>query len=96
MNVNKIKFIYFKQERAISTLRGRPLKIDKFTYLSSDISTTESDVNISLLKAWTAIKILAIISKSDLSDRIKWCSSVNDTVWTHYMDAIRMHRKKGI
>ena len=32
MNANKIEFICFKQEGAISTLSGKPLKlVDKFT-----------------------------------------------------------------
>ena len=36
----------FKQG-VISTLSGRPIKlVDKFTYLDSNISSTESDVNI--------------------------------------------------
>ena len=41
------EYIRFKQEGAISTLSGKPLKlVDKFTYFSSIISSTESDVNI--------------------------------------------------
>ena len=39
----------------------------KFTYLTSSISSTESDVNMHLVKAWTAIDRLSIIS-----DKIKW------------------------
>ena len=45
VNANKTKFPIFKQEGAISTLSGRPLKLeDKFSYLGSNISST--DVNI--------------------------------------------------
>ena len=55
MNANKIEFMCFKQEGAVSPLSGRPLKlVDKFTYLSSNISSTESGVNIHQAKVWTA------------------------------------------
>ena len=63
--------ICFKREGAISTLSGKPIKlVDKFTYLGSSISSTERDVNIRLVKAWTAVNRLSIIWKSDLSDKI--------------------------
>ena len=46
----------FKQKGAISTQNDKPLKfIDQFTYLGSNISSTESDVNIRLEKAWNVI-----------------------------------------
>ena len=45
--------------------------VDPFTNLGSNISSTKSDVNSSLVKAWTAIDWLLIIWKSDLSDKIK-------------------------
>ena len=55
-----------------STLSGSLLKlVDKFTYFGSNISSTESDVNICLAKALTAIGRLLIIWKSDLYDKIK-------------------------
>ena len=64
--------MYFKQEQAISILSGKPLKlVDKFTFIGSNISSTESDVNIRLRKLFTAIDILSIIRKSDLFDKIK-------------------------
>ena len=47
MNTNKTEYMCFKQKGTISTLHGRPQKlVDKFTYLSSNISSTESDVNL--------------------------------------------------
>ena len=47
INANKKEYMWFKQEGTISTLSGRPLKfMDKFTYLNSNISSTERDVNI--------------------------------------------------
>ena len=65
------EFMYFKQG-VIFTLRCRLLElIDKFTYLGSNISSTERDVNIHRAKAWTTINRLSIIGKSDLSSKIK-------------------------
>ena len=55
----------------ISTINSRSLKlVDKFTYLGSGVSSTETDINVRLLKAWTAIER---IWKSELTDKIK-CS----------------------
>ena len=62
----------FNQKGEISTLNRASLKlVDKFTYLCSSISSTESDVSMRLVKAWTVIDRLSIIWKSDLSDKIK-------------------------
>ena len=62
----------FKRDGAISTLNGKFLKlVDHFTYLGSNILSTESNVNIRIVEAWTAIDRLWIIWKSDLSDKIK-------------------------
>ena len=72
VNANKTKFMSFKQEGAISTLSGKSLKlVDQFKYLSNNISSTESNVNVQLANMLTAIKGLLIIWKSDLSDKIK-------------------------
>ena len=58
--------------KSISTLSGKPLKlVDKFIYFDINILSTESDVNIDLVKAWNAINRLSIIWNSDLSDKIK-------------------------
>ena len=46
VNANKTEFMCIKQKGTISTLSGKPLKlVDQFTYLSSNISSTESNVN---------------------------------------------------
>ena len=42
----------------------------EFIYFSSNISSTENHVNISICKAWTAIDRLITIWESDLSDKI--------------------------
>ena len=72
VNANNTEFMCFKQE-AISTLRDKPLELaDQFTYLGNNISSTESDVNIRLLKAReNAFERLLIIWKSDFSDKRK-------------------------
>ena len=70
MNSNKTKFMCFNQDGAISSLTDKPLA-DQFTYLSSNISSTESNVKICIDKAWTAIDMLTTLWKSDPSDKIK-------------------------
>ena len=44
--------------------------VDKFTYLGSSVSSTETNINTWLAKAWTAIDRLSAILKSELTDRI--------------------------
>ena len=57
---------------SISTLNSGSLKLmDKFTYHCSSVSSTESNINMRLVKAWTSIDKLSIIWKADLSDKIK-------------------------
>ena len=63
----------------ISTLNGSSLKlVDKFSYLGSNVSSTETDIDTRLTKAWTAIKRLSVIWKSNLTDKIKrsFCQAV--------------------
>ena len=56
----------------ISTLNGSSLKlVDKFTYLGSSVSSTDTDIDTQLTKAWTAIDRLSIIWKSDQTDKMK-------------------------
>ena len=62
----------FNQTGDISTLNGSPLKlVDKFTYLGRSVSSTETDINTRLAKAWAAIDWLSVIWKSDLTDKLK-------------------------
>ena len=66
------EYICFNQSGDISTLNGSYVKlVDKFTYLGSSVSSTETDINTRLAKAWTAIDSLSVIWKSDLTDKIK-------------------------
>ena len=62
----------FNQTGDISTLDGTALKlVDKFTYVGSSVSSTEKDIDMQLIKAWTAIDIISIKWKSDLTDKMK-------------------------
>ena len=63
---------FFYQKDNISTQGGSSLKlVDKFTYLGGSVSSTETDIDTRLTKAWTAIESLSVIWKSDLTDKIK-------------------------
>ena len=62
----------FNQTGNISTLNGNTLKlVDKFTYLGSSVSSTETDINTRRAKAWTSINRLSVIWKSDLTNKMK-------------------------
>ena len=56
VNAQKMEYMCFNQIGNISTLNGSSLKlVDKFTYLGSSVSSTETDINTRQAKAWTAI-----------------------------------------
>ena len=64
----------FNKTGVVSTLNGSTLKlVDKFIYLGSSVSSTETDINTRLAKAWIAIDSLSVIWKSDVTDKMK-CS----------------------
>ena len=72
VNAHKTEYMCFNQIGHISTLGGCSLKLfDKFSYLGSSVSSTEKDIVTRLTKAWTAIDRLAVIWKSDLTDKMK-------------------------
>ena len=63
---------FYHQTGDFSTLNSSSLKlVDKFTFLGSSISSTKTDINAQLTKAWTAIDRLSVIWKSDLTKKIK-------------------------
>ena len=67
-----MEYICFNRRGNISTRNGSSLKlVDKFTYLGSSVSSTKTDINTQLAKAWAAIDRLSVIWKSDLTDKIK-------------------------
>ena len=72
VNAHKAEYVCYNQTGDISTQDGTPLQlVDKFTYLGSNVSSTEKDIDTRLTKAWTAINRLSIIWKSDLTDKMK-------------------------
>ena len=72
VNSHKKEYMCFNQTGDISTLNGSSLKLaDKFTYLGSSVSSTETDIDTRLTKTWTAMDRLSIIWKSDLTDKMK-------------------------
>ena len=73
-NANKTDYMCFNQNqiRDISILTGGSLKLEeKFIYLRSSISSAGNDISTRLAKAWSAIDVLSVISKSELSDKLK-------------------------
>ena len=65
--------------------------VAKFTNLGSSVSSNENDINMRRAKACLAIDMLLVISKSDLSDKIKHIfpnsNSIHTTIWMHHIDA---------
>ena len=72
INTHKTEYMCFNQTSGISTLNGSSLKlVDKFTYLGSSVSSTETDIDTRLAKAWTAFDGLSVVCKSDLTNKMK-------------------------
>ena len=70
VNADKTEYICFNQRGDISTLNGSSLKlVDKFTYLGSSVSSTETDINRLRAKARTATDRVSVRWKSDLTDK---------------------------
>ena len=71
VNADRTELIYFNHNGSTSSLNIKPLKLeDQWIYLSSNITSTES--NVSIGKVLAAVDSLMTIWKSDLSDKIKW------------------------
>ena len=72
VNAHKTEYMSFNQTGDISALGGSSLKlVDKFSYLRSNVSSTEKDIDTRLTKAWMAIDKLSVMWKSDLTDTMK-------------------------
>ena len=92
VNTHKMEYMCFNQRGNISTLNSSSLKlVDKFPYLRSSVSSTETDINSWLAKAWTAIDRLLVIWKSDPTDKIKRIFSKQQLCQYCYMDALHGH-----
>ena len=92
VNAHKMEYVSLNQTGDISTLNGSSLKlVDKFTYLGSSVSSTKTDINMWLTKAWTAINRISVVWKSDLTKKMKQFlpsgDRVDTAVWMHYMYA---------
>ena len=74
VNAYKAEYTCFNQKADISTLNDSSLKlVDKFTYLGSSVLSKEKNINTRVAKAWTAINLVSVLWKSDLTNEIK-CS----------------------
>ena len=68
VNAHKTEYMRFNQTGDISTA----LKlVDKFTYQGSSVSSTATDIDTRLAKAWTVIDRISVLWKSDLTDKMK-------------------------
>ena len=82
VNADKTEYMCFNQRSNISTLNGSSLKlVEKFTYLGSSVSSTKTDINKRLARAWTSIDWLSTIRKSDLTDKIKHSFVGGHVIW---------------
>ena len=96
VNTGKTEYKFQWKKKHISTLNGSSLKLaDKFTYLGSSVSSTESDIIRRIAKTWTAIDRLSIIWQSN---PLRWnktrflpCSGcVNSLLWVPHRDAVEI------
>ena len=72
VNAKKTEYMCFNQEGSMKARDGTTLKqVEEFTYLGSNIASTEKDVNIGIGKAWSALDAMKILWKSDLPEHLK-------------------------
>ena len=72
VNAKKTEYMCFNQEGSMKARNGTILKqLEDFTYLGSNIASTEKDVNIRIAKAWGALDGLKILWKSNLPGNLK-------------------------
>ena len=72
VNAHKTEYMCLNQTGDIPSLNSSALKlVDRFTYLGSSVSSTETDIDKRLEKVWTAIDRLSVVQKSDLTDKMK-------------------------
>ena len=82
-------------------VKKNPFKwVDQFTYLGSNVSSTESDDNIGIDKVWNAIDRLTTLWKSDFSNKTKTgillsCCHDHNLVWLHHLDFNKTHEEKN-
>ena len=72
VNAKKTEFMTINTTGEVKSLNQMPLKnVNEFSYLGSNIASTEKDVVTRITKAWTALDILRMIWKSTLPDGMK-------------------------
>ena len=72
INAKKTEFISLNTTGNITSLDGKDIKqVTEFTYLGSNIKSTDKDIKIRKGKAWSALNKLDPIWKSDLSNTMK-------------------------
>ena len=87
-NAHKTEYMCFDQTGHISTLNGSAQKlVDKFTKFRSRVSSSGTDIDTQLAKAWTAFNSQSVIWKSDLNDKMKHSFFQAAVVWYCNMDA---------
>ena len=55
VNADKTEYMYYNQKGHFHSEWWFSETMDKFTYLGSSVSSTEYNINMRLVKAWTAI-----------------------------------------
>ena len=71
-NAHKTEYMCFNQTGDIFTINGSPLKlVDKFSYLGSSVSSTDTDISTRLAKAWADIDRLSVTWKAEFTDKMK-------------------------
>ena len=72
VNAHKTEYICFNERGDISTVNGSSLKlVNKFPFLGSSVSSTETDINTRQAKAWKVNDRLSVVWKSDQTDKMK-------------------------
>ena len=62
VNAHKMEYMCLNQTGDISTWNSSALKlVDNSPYLGSRVSSTETDIDTGLAKAWTALKSLSVV-----------------------------------
>ena len=92
VNAHNTEYMCFNQAGNIYTLKDSTLKlVEMFTYLGSSVSSTETDMNMRLGKAWAVNDRLWVMWKSDLTDKMEhsffqaaivWILLYGCTTWT--------------
>ena len=91
VNAHKMEYMCFNLRGDIFTQIGCSLKlVDKFTYLGSSVSSTETDVNTRLVKTWSYGSQTWPIKKQFFSSS----GRVDIAVRMHYMDDNKRYGEK--